>query len=53
MVAAWKGNVGIVGKLIHHGANVNLTNKVNPASFQIVYIIGFGRMNQCFVIGNL
>jgi len=27
MVAARKGNVGIVTKLIQHGANVNLTNK--------------------------
>ena len=29
MMAAKKGNVGIVRKLIKHGANVNLTNKVN------------------------
>ena len=29
MMAAKMGNVGIVRKLIHHGANVNLTNKVN------------------------
>jgi len=28
MVAARKGRVGIVKKLIQHGANVNLTNKV-------------------------
>ena len=28
MVAARKGNVGIVRKLIQHGANVNITNKV-------------------------
>ena len=52
MVAAWKGNVEIVRKLIHHGANVNLTNKVNQASFQIVHIIEFGRTNQCFIIEN-
>ena len=31
MMAAKKGNMGIVRKLIHHGANRNLTNKVNPA----------------------
>ena len=42
MMAAKKGNVGIVRKLIHHGANVKLTNKVNHASFQIV-CIEFGR----------
>ena len=30
-MAAKKGNVGIVRKLIYHGANMNLTNKVNPA----------------------
>ena len=29
MRAAATGNVGIVRKLIHHGASVNLTNKVN------------------------
>jgi len=28
MVAARKGRVGIVKKLIQYGANVNLTNKV-------------------------
>ena len=28
MTAARKGNVGIVRKLIHHGTNMNLTNKV-------------------------
>ena len=42
MMAAKKGNVGIVRKLIHHGANVKLTNKVNPPSFQII-CIEFGR----------
>ena len=41
MVAAKKANMGIVRKLIHHGASKNLTNKVNPASFQIV--LEFGR----------
>ena len=30
MVAAWRGNVGIVRKLIQCRANVNLTNKVSP-----------------------
>ena len=34
MMAAKKGNVGIVRKLIHHEANVNLTNKVNQALIQ-------------------
>ena len=29
MMASRKGSVGIVKMLIHHGANVNLTNKVN------------------------
>ena len=29
MMAAKKGNVGIVRKLIKHGANTKLTNKVN------------------------
>ena len=29
MMAAKKGNVGTVRKLIKHGASVNLTNKVN------------------------
>ena len=28
MVAARKGSVGIIKKLIKHGASVNLTNKV-------------------------
>ena len=36
MIAAKKGNVGIVRKLIKHGANVNLTNKVNESSFHTV-----------------
>ena len=36
MMAAKKGNVGIVRKLVQHGAKVNITNKVNPASIQIV-----------------
>ena len=34
MMAAKKGNVGIVRKLMKHGANVKLTNKVNQVSFQ-------------------
>ena len=33
MVAAKKGNLGVVKKLIKHGANLNLTNKVSQASF--------------------
>ena len=32
MIAARKGNVGIARKLIHHGANVILTNMVNRIS---------------------
>jgi len=32
MVAARKGNVGIVRKLIQHGANMNPTNKVTPCT---------------------
>ena len=36
MMAAKKGNVGIVRKLIKHGANMKLTNKVNESLFQIV-----------------
>ena len=33
MIAARKGNVGIVRKLIYYGAIVNLTNKVNQCHF--------------------
>lgn len=33
MIAAYKGYVEIVTKLIQHGANVELTDKVNPPSF--------------------
>ena len=36
MVAAKKGNVGIVRKLIQHGASLKLTNKVSQASFQTI-----------------
>ena len=36
MVAAKNGNVGIVRKLIQHGASLKLTNKVNQASFQTI-----------------
>ena len=36
MVAAKKGSVGTVRNLIQHGANVNLTNKVDHALFQSV-----------------
>ena len=35
MVAAKKGNVGVVKKLIKHGASLNLTNRVNQASFKV------------------
>lgn len=38
MIAAEKGSVGIVRKMIQHGASVNLTNKVNLAQCQSVYI---------------
>ena len=37
MMAARKGNVGIVRKLMEHGANVNLTDKVNKVLFESVY----------------
>ena len=40
MVAARKGGVGIVKKLIQHGANVNLTNKVTMETNFIVIIMG-------------
>ena len=36
MVAAKKGNVGVVRKLIQHGASLNLTDMVNHASFRSV-----------------
>ena len=36
MVAAKMGNVGIVRKLIHHGASVILTDKVNKVLFESV-----------------
>ena len=36
MVAAKKGSVGIVRKLMKHGATINLTDKVNESSFQTV-----------------
>ena len=36
MVAAKKGNAGVVRKLIQHGASLKLTNKVNQASFQTI-----------------
>lgn len=36
MVAAEMGNVGVVRKLIQHGASLNLTNKVSQASFQTI-----------------
>ena len=38
MMAAKKGNVRIVRKLLQHGTSVNLTDKVNQAFFQIVCI---------------
>ena len=31
MIAASNGDVGIVRKLIQHGASVNITNQVNQA----------------------
>ena len=40
MIAAKKGNVGIVKKLIKHGANVNLTNEVNQV---LLCALEFGR----------
>ena len=40
MTAAKKGNVGIVKKLIKHGASVNLTNKVNQV---MLCTVEFGR----------
>ena len=46
MIAAEKGNVGIVRKLIHHGASVNLTNKVNPASFQTLHLAAWHNTDQ-------
>ena len=46
MVAAKKGNVGIVRKLIHHEASVNLTNKVNPASFQTLHLAAWHYTDQ-------
>ena len=36
MVAAKKGNAGVVRKLIQHGASLKLTNKVSQASFQSI-----------------
>ena len=40
MVAARKGSEGIIRKLIHHGANVDLTNKVTMENNFIVIIMG-------------
>ena len=40
MVAAQKGSVGIVKKLIQHGTSVNLTNKVTMETNFIVIIMG-------------
>ena len=39
MVAARKASVEIIRKLIHHGANVNLTNKVTMETNFIVIIM--------------
>ena len=39
MKAARKGSVGIVRKLVQHGASMNLTNKVNNISFQSVITV--------------
>ena len=35
-MAARKGSMGIVRKLVQHGASVNLANKVNKISVQSV-----------------
>ena len=40
MTAAKKGNVGIVRKLIKHGASINLTNEVNQV---LLCALEFGR----------
>ena len=40
MTAAKKGNVGIIRKLIKHGANVKLTNEVNQV---LLCVLEFGR----------
>ena len=40
MMVAEKGNVGIIRKLIKHGASVNLTNKVNQV---LLCALEFGR----------
>ena len=40
MTATKKGNVGIIRKLIKHGASVNLTNKVNQV---LLCALEFGR----------
>ena len=47
LVAAEKGNVRIVRKLLQHGASVNLTDKVNQAFFQIVCISVCGMKTAC------
>jgi len=39
MVAARKGSVGIIKKLIQHGASVNLTNTVSMETYFIVIIM--------------
>ena len=44
MMAAEKGNVGIVRKLIKHGANVNLTNKVSCELMFKLCIVEFVRI---------
>jgi len=33
MMAAWKGNMGLVKNLIQHGADANLANKVTRLGF--------------------
>ena len=45
MMAAKKGSVGIVRKLIRHGASVNLTNKVNNLHVKLC-VLEFGRRLQ-------
>ena len=51
MMAAWKGNVGIVRKLIKHGASVNLTNKVNQVLFQSLGLAHSNRSTNCLSTG--
>ena len=49
MRAAKKGNVAIVRKLIKHGANVNLTSKVNQALIQSM-TLEFGKKTGTYML---